>query len=47
MIDRVLYDRTDPLQKPELVKEYQLILGGLNWLTINTRPEINLATKLL
>ena len=36
VIDRVPHDGIDPLQKPELVKVFQLILGGLNWLTINT-----------
>ena len=47
VIDRVPHDGIDPLQKPELVKAFQQILGGLNWLTINTRPDINVATKLL
>ena len=47
VIDRVSHDGIDPLQKPELVKAFQQILGGLNWLTINTRPDYNVATKLL
>ena len=47
VIDRVPHDGIDPLQKPELVKAFQQILGGLNWLTINTRPDINVTTKLL
>ena len=47
MIDRVPHDGIYPLQKPELMKAFQQILGGLNWLTINTRPDINVATKLL
>ena len=29
------------------MKAFQQILGGLNWLTINTRPNISVATKLL
>ena len=47
VIDGVPLDGIDPLQKPELVKVFQQILGGLNWLTINTRPDISVATKLL
>ena len=47
VIDGAPHDGIDPLQKPELVKAFQQILEGLNWLTINTRPDISVATKLL
>ena len=46
-IDRIEHDNVDPSQKAELVQKYQSIVGGLNWLTINTRPDINTAYSLL
>ena len=47
VINRDPRDGIDPLQKPEPVKAFLKILEGLTWLTINTRPDINVATKLL
>ena len=47
MINQVPNNGLDPLHKHKLVKAYQSIMGGLNWLTINTRPDINVAIKLL
>ena len=46
-IDRIDHDGIDPQLKQRLVKEYQLLIGGLNWLSINTRPDINTAYSLL
>ena len=46
-IDRVERERRDPSTKMQLVKNYQSLIGGLNWLTINTRPDINTAYSLL
>ena len=47
VIDRVNRDEVDPCDKEELVNAYQSIMGGLTWLSINTRPDICTATKLL
>ena len=46
-IDRVEHDNIEPTNKKTLVKAYQSILGSLNWLSINTRPDISVAYKLL
>ena len=46
-IDRVDHDGVDPLLKQRLVKEYQSLIGGLNWLSINARPNINTSYGLL
>ena len=46
-IDRIELDGIDPSQKEKLVREYQSIVGGLNWLSINTRPDISTAYSLL
>ena len=47
MIDQIPHDGMDPWQETELLKAFQQILGGLNWFTINIRPDISVATKLL
>ena len=47
LINRIDHDGVDPLLKQRLVKEYQSLIGGLNWLSINTRPDINTAYSLL
>ena len=46
-IDRIEHDGVDPSQKEKFVKDYQSLIGGLNWLSINTRPDINTAYSLL
>ena len=46
-IDRIDHDGVDPLLKQRLVKEYQLLIGGLNWLSINIKPTINTVYSLL
>ena len=46
-IDRIDHDGIDPQLKQRLVKEYQSLIGGLNWLSINTQPNINTAYSLL
>ena len=40
-INRIEQDDKDPSTKEKLVREYQSIVGSINWLTINTRPDIN------
>lgn len=45
--DRVKRDDIKPEDKEELVNLFQSIMGGLTWLSINTRPGICTATKLL
>ena len=47
VIDRVKRDDIKPEDKEELVNSFQSIMGGLTWLSINTRPDICTATKLL
>ena len=46
-IDRIEHDGKDPSTKTKLVRTFQSIMGGINWLTINTRPDINTAYSLL
>ena len=46
-IDRIEHDGKDPSTKEKLVREYQSIVGSINWLTINTRPNINTVYSLL
>ena len=46
-IDRIHRDDIPILEKQQLINEYQSLMGGLIWLVINTRPDINVATKLL
>jgi hypothetical protein len=47
VIDRLPKDGIDPAKKPETVKAYQQLVGGLNWLGCSTRPEITAAVSLL
>jgi hypothetical protein len=42
-IDRIPHDGATPEQKPQLVSSYQSIVGGLNWLSLSTRPDITMA----
>jgi hypothetical protein len=46
-IDRIPHDGVDPYDKPEIIKPYQRLVGGLNWLSLNTRPEITVLVSLL
>ena len=46
-IDRIERNDIDPTQKPKLVHDYQSIIGCLNWLSINSRPDISTAYSLL
>ena len=46
-IDRIEHDGKDLSTKEKLVREYQSIVGSINWLTINTRPNINTVYSLL
>ena len=46
-IDRIEHDGIEPSKKAALVTAFQSILGSLNWLSINTRPDIAVAYKLL
>jgi hypothetical protein len=47
LIDRNPHDGVPPESKPTLVKAYQSLVGGLNWLSLSTRPDISAATILL
>jgi hypothetical protein len=47
VIDRLPHDGVDPEAKPALVKAYQKLVGGLNWLGCSTRPEITACVSLL
>ena len=46
-IDRRPHDGIPPDQKPDLLAKYQSIVGGLNWLSLSTRPDITAAVSLL
>jgi hypothetical protein len=46
-IDRIPHDGVDPYDKPDIIKPYQRLVGGLNWLSLNTRPEITVLVSLL
>ena len=46
-INRIEHDGKDPSTKEKLVREYQSIVGSINWLTINTQPNINTVYSLL
>ena len=46
-IDRIDRDGKDVSTKQDLLKRYQSIIGGLNWLCINSRPDISTAYSLL
>lgn len=46
-IDRVDREVSPDCQTPEFIRKYQSMMGCLTWLVISTRPDINVATKLL
>lgn len=47
VIDQLPHDDVPPDNKPHLVKPYQQLLGGLNWLSLNTRPDLTVLVSLL
>ena len=47
VIDRIPKDNLSPEDKPHIVKPYQRLVGGLNWLSLNTRPELCVPVSLL
>ena len=40
-IDQIEHNGKDPSLKEKLVREYQSSVSSINWLTINTQPDIN------
>ena len=46
-INLIENDGAKPPKKERLVKDFQSFIGGLNWLSINTRPDIATAYNLL
>jgi hypothetical protein len=47
VIDRIPKDSLPPEEKQHIVKPYQRLVGGLNWLSLNTRPELCVPVSLL
>jgi hypothetical protein len=47
VIDRLTHDGRPPGDKLSLVRDYQKLVGGLNWLGCSTRPDITAAVSLL
>ena len=45
--DCIDHDNKPKSEKEHFIQEYQSIIGCLNWLRINTRPDINTAYSLL
>jgi hypothetical protein len=46
-MDSIARDHVPPGNKPEVVKPYQRLVGGLNWLAISTRPDLSVSVSLL
>ena len=46
-IDRIEHTPIDPRVEKDFITRYQSAIGCLNWLAINTRPDINTAYSLL
>ena len=46
-IDSVPHDGLEPEHKPELVTQFQSLVGSFNWLAGSTRPDIAAVTSLL
>jgi hypothetical protein len=46
-VDSIARDHVPPDNKPEAVKPYQRLVGGLNWLAISTRPDLSVSVSLL
>ena len=47
IIDSLPHDGIDPSRKTGLVTHYQSLVGGFNWLSTSTRPDITAVTSLL
>jgi hypothetical protein len=47
VIHRIPHDGVNPDAKPLLIKPYQWLVGGLNLLSHNTRPNITVLASLL
>ena len=47
VIDRNPHDGKPPADKPALVKAYQSLVGGLNWISLSTRPDLTAPVCLL
>ena len=46
-INRIKHNGKDPSTREKLVRTFQSIMGGINWLTINIRPDIDTVYSLL
>ena len=47
VIDRNPHDGKPPADKPALVKAYQSLVGGLNWISLSTHPDLTAPVCLL
>jgi hypothetical protein len=46
-IDSIARENITPDNKPEIVKPFQRMVGGLNWLSVSTRPDLAVSVSLL
>lgn len=46
-IDHIEHDDVEPISKHKLVNDFQSLIGGLNWLSINSHPDICTVYSLL
>ena len=46
-MDRIIKEELPVSKQDAFVTQYQSLLGCLNWLTINTQPDVNMAYGLL
>jgi hypothetical protein len=46
-MDSIARGHVPPGNKPEVVKPYKRLVGGLNWLAISTRPDLAVSVSLL
>jgi hypothetical protein len=46
-MDYIAQDHVPPNNKPEVLKPYQRLVGGLKWLAISTRPDLLVSVSLL
>ena len=47
VIDSLPHDGLKPESKPRLVQQFQSLVGGFNWLSTSTRPDVTAVTSLL